>query len=405
MGYISLYFRFYNRLSKPSLVPRFALPRLSETPLAECNSVWHSESSSNSNPKSGVEEIAAEGLQDEFIISPALQLPESFGSAYVGETFSCTLCVNNELSSNDNGQYEGGGNKSVTGVKLVADMQTPSRPEGVALNLSSPNNNESEKDISSPPGGSAVPASASASAPSLGINESMQKILQFELKEEGTHVLVVTLTYTETKLDTNNNSNNSSGVAGGGGGGGGRLGGSSGHARGLSMGSAMNVGGGRVRTFRKLYQFAAQQILSVRTKAAGLPNDDKEASKNNKYVLEAQLENLSEYPVSIEAVDMNSKPSFKTNSLNWVCSPPNADPQHAPILKPRDNLQVAFLLEDQHLLQQDDVDGDKSDAAAEKKLAVSADGKTTLGQLAIQWRTAMGDRGSLSTGWLTCRRQ
>lgn len=32
-----------------------------------------------------------------FILSPILNLPPSFGSAYVGETFSCTLCVNHDV--------------------------------------------------------------------------------------------------------------------------------------------------------------------------------------------------------------------------------------------------------------------------------------------------------------------
>jgi hypothetical protein len=61
---------------------------------------------------------------------------------------------------------------------------------------------------------------------------------------------------------------------------------------------------------------------------------------------------------------------------------------NAPILSPRDVLQVAFLLD--HALGDDDVP--------------TEDNKTVLGQLAIQWRSALGDRGTLSTGWLTARR-
>ncbi|MBH1945675.1 DUF974 domain-containing protein, partial [Erythrobacter sp. YJ-T3-07] len=30
-------------------------------------------------------------------MTPILNLPPSFGSAYVGETFSCTLCANCEV--------------------------------------------------------------------------------------------------------------------------------------------------------------------------------------------------------------------------------------------------------------------------------------------------------------------
>lgn len=65
---------------------------------------------------------------------------------------------------------------------------------------------------------------------------------------------------------------------------------------------------------------------------------------------------------------------------------------NAPILSPRDVVQVAFLLEHQP--------GDDDDVPG----SVTEDNKRVLGQLAIQWRSALGDRGSLSTGWLTARR-
>jgi trafficking protein particle complex subunit 13 len=53
-------------------------------------------------------------------------------------------------------------------------------------------------------------------------------------------------------------------------------------------------------------------------------------------------------------------------------------------------MQVAFLLEEQ------------TEAAATTQ---STDNKLVLGQLNIQWRSAIGDRGLLSTGWLTGRKR
>jgi hypothetical protein len=97
-----------------------------------------------------------------------------------------------------------------------------------------------------------------AVSPSPG--ESLQRILRFELKEEGNHVLAVTVTYTETALGEG------------------------------------KASGGRVRTFRKLYQFVAQQLLSVRTKAGDLSQKD----GMSRYLLEAQLENMGEAAVSLE---------------------------------------------------------------------------------------------------------
>lgn len=63
-----------------------------------------------------------------------------------------------------------------------------------------------------------------------------------------------------------------------------------------------------------------------------------------------------------------------------------------PILSPRDVIQVAFLLDEEGGLEE------AADGSA------TGDGKRVLGQLAIQWRSALGDCGSLSTGWLTARR-
>jgi hypothetical protein len=99
---------------------------------------------------------------------------------------------------------------------------------------------------------------------SPGPGESLQRILRFELKEEGNHVLAVTVTYTETAL---------------------------------GEGKAAS---GRVRTFRKLYQFVAQQLLSVRTKAGELTQQ----GGLSKYLLEAQLENMGEAAVCLEVCDL-----------------------------------------------------------------------------------------------------
>ncbi|KAH7379993.1 hypothetical protein BKA66DRAFT_131161 [Pyrenochaeta sp. MPI-SDFR-AT-0127] len=278
------------------------------------------------SPKASLAYPSENDTNDKFILSPALNLPEAFGSAYVGETFSCTLCANNELEPSDT-------TKAVSGVRIQGDMQTPSNPTGSPLDLTS--SQEEGASLASP-----------------GPAESLQRILRFELKEEGNHVLAVTVTYTETML---------------------------------GEGKAAS---GRVRTFRKLYQFVAQQLLSVRTKAG-------EVSQKNgtpRYLLEAQLENMGEAAVCLEAVTVNPKHPLESTSLNWDMNLPGSGQHNAPILSPRDVVQVAFLL-DQH-------------PGLEKSEDESAtgDNKRVLGQLAIQWRSALGDRGSLSTGWLTARR-
>jgi hypothetical protein len=169
-----------------------------------------------------------------------LKLPEAFGSAYVGETFSCTLCANNELDASDI-------TKAVSGVRIQGDMQTPSNPAGSPLELAG-SYEDGEAGVSPRPG------------------KSLQRILRFELKEEGNHVLAVTVTYTETVL---------------------------------GEGKAAS---GRVRTFRKLYQFVAQPLLSVRTKAGELT----QRNGVSRYLLEAQLENMGEAAVCLEVSRLSS---------------------------------------------------------------------------------------------------
>lgn len=95
-----------------------------------------------------------------------------------------------------------------------------------------------------------------------------------------------------------------------------------------------------------------------------------------------------------QAVTVNPKPPLKSTSLNWDMPSPGSGQAKAPILTPRDVIQVAFLLDEQPNAEESH---DEASTAAD-------DSRKVLGQLAIQWRSALGDRGSLSTGWLTSRR-
>lgn len=206
-------------------------------------------------------------------------------------------------------------------------------------------------------------------SPGLKPGESLQKIVRFDLKEEGNHILTVNVNYSETSISVRDNS----------------------------------AASGRVRTFRKLYQFLAQPCLGVRTKASELPpaqaGDTKqplEKARLLRYALEAQLENLADGAITLQRVFLDPKPPFKSTSINWDVVPGEAGKIDLPIIAPQDVWQVAFLLEQ----QKDDFDGSE---AVQKSL--SKEGRAVLGQLTIQWRSSMGDPGTLSTGWLTTRRR
>ncbi|KAI9680579.1 MAG: hypothetical protein M1817_004019 [Caeruleum heppii] len=296
-----------------------------------------------------------------------LLLPPAFGIAYVGETFSCTLCVNNELSPTDRSRV-------ISSVRIAAEIQTPSQT--IPLEL--------------------TPPSPAISAITIEPAQSIQKIVRHDLKEEGNHVLAVTVTYSETILTGGDE------VVDGG-----------------------HAAGGRVRTFRKLYQFPARHCLNVRTKTAELAaatslreakRSAQGSSKRLRYALEAQLENVGDAPVVLEVSQLGqdplhadmmdadasqklavlTKPGFRATSLNWDVPSPDRTVPAAPIVNPSDVLQTAFLLEREGSSKADQETNEAS---------LANQGRILLGQLSIEWRTTMGERGSLSTGWLSAKRR
>ena len=250
----------------------------------------------------------------------------------MGEIFSCTLCANNELLE--------GAERVITGVKIGAEMQTPSG--SVPLEL--------------------TPAEEEPIRHVLEPRESLQKTVRFDLQEEGNHVLAVSLGYSET-----------------------------------IMSKERSASSGRVRTFRKLYQFAAQPCLGVRTKISEFPRQP-DGGKNvppkpTRFTLEAQLENMADGPIMLEQVTFDTKGPFQATSLNWDAPAPDGKRNEPPNMIPRDVMQVAFLIEEQQ--QQGTVSLTQRDVK---------DGRTVLGQLSIRWRTAMGDSGFLTTGWLMTKK-
>ena len=123
---------------------------------------------------------------------------------------------------------------------------------------------------------------------------SVQSIVHFELKEEGNHVLAVNVSYTETSMSSPVPSPGSAEY--------------SAPALALASSRSSTATGGRVRTFRKLYQFLASPCLSVRTKATELiPRevDDKSLGpygkvKMARFTLESQIENVGESTIVLK---------------------------------------------------------------------------------------------------------
>lgn len=262
-----------------------------------------------------------------------LTLPSTFGTAYVGESFSCILSLNNELPETSE--------KHIVSVKLAAEMQTPSQT----------------KPLDFSPSFDGLADSGLARSGEKGAH--VQSTLGFDLREEGTHILCVNISYTESTIPQTTADDEATNKV---------------------------ATGGRVRLLRKLYNFNVGPCLSVRTKATTLSPTIKSAGSalGERFLLECQLENLADDVITMERLIFEPRAPFNSKSLNW-----DAEHVDVPVLAPREVTQVAFLIVE-------------DDGALAKK-EVTKDGRAILGVLTIHWRSAIGCLGVLSTGWLSSR--
>jgi hypothetical protein len=255
-------------------------------------------------------------------------------------------------------------------VRIEAEMKTPNSTAVTKLDLS-----PDTTDTTTP-----ADEHGKAGGVDLEPGRTLQRIVNFDLKEEGNHVLGVTVSYYEA-TDTS----------------------------------------GRTRTFRKLYQFICKPSLIVRTKASPLapavtkvasaggsppsppPEGTDEVSaaagehkatgegneaagrKRRRWVLEAQLENCSEDTTELERVALQLEPGLSYRDCNW-----EAGGSPRPVLHPGEVEQVCFVIEEE--------DSPGSGPGVEEQ-----DGKVLFGILGIGWRTEMGQRGYLATNKLGTR--
>lgn len=149
--------------------------------------------------------------------------------------------------------------------------------------------------------------------------------------------------------------------------------------------------GSAARTFRKLYQFVAQPVLAVGSKIGALGM----GGTKKKWVLEAQLENVGGEGIVVERCLLKGGVG-----VVWKGGIGGADGgggeeseargggnmMKSVVLRPRDVYQVMFVVEDREA-------GGAAAGGAPKALA----------QVDIDWRSAMGEKGRLTTGWLAAR--
>ena len=204
-------------------------------------------------------------------------------------------------------------------------MKTPSLTTSLPVSFASASTPSS-------PGSDPLSSQPASPAADLAPAASLQGIITCHLREEGPHVLAVTVSYSETTATS-----------------------------------------GRVRSFRKLYQFVARPALVVRTKIGTVDGG---------WALEAQLENVGEEALVLEGVRLDTKSWFRARSLESLWDGGKGEKGKA-VVGRGGVQQVCFVVE--KVGEPDEV---------------GEGGKVFMGVLNISWRGPMGNMGELSTGWL-----
>jgi len=232
-----------------------------------------------------------------------LSLPQSFGSIFLGETFSCYVSVLNDS------------NQVVEEVAIKTDLQTTSQR---------------------------FQLTASKPRPQLSPDESVDEVIDYEVKELGTHILICAVNYTSNA--------------------------------------------GEKLYMRRFYKFQVLKPLEVKTKFYNATNDA--------VFLEAQVQNITNSPMCMENVSLEPSQYYSVKSLNDVPTSKSTE-DDAPTrdstttfgstyLNHEDTRQYLYLLTPKENLLKE----------------LKSKPYSPIGKLDIVWRTNFGESGRLQTSQL-----
>nr|CAD7198877.1 unnamed protein product [Timema douglasi] len=180
-----------------------------------------------------------------------------------------------------------------------------------------------------------IPLSNNGAAPELRQQETLDDVIHHEVKEVGTHILVCEVSYL-TLTNTR-------------------------------------------QSFRKFFKFQVLKPLDVKTKFYNAESDE--------VYLEAQVQNITNGPISLEKVSLESSHLFTVTSLNNVAGGEENESVFGQVnvVQPQSSRQFLYCLAPQPSLTSD------------LKLL---SGATNIGKLDIVWRSNLGERGRLQTSQL-----
>ncbi|KAM0787147.1 hypothetical protein ACM66B_006398 [Microbotryomycetes sp. NB124-2] len=203
-------------------------------------------------------------------LTGALMLPSTFGTIYLGETFSALLSLSNDLERPPDG--------TTTAASLVMKVEMNT---GAPENQSAPPQPQQQQQV-----GGVKHHLATVHAPddALSPGQSVDTLVSHEIKELGMHALVCTVTYANQVPDE------------------------SGQLRTVS------------RSFRKVYKFQVSNPLSVRTKAhapnINVANAVSSTLERDKIFLEVQVQNQCETAMTFERMRFDPVAGMRAADLN-----------------------------------------------------------------------------------------
>ncbi|KAL9950219.1 hypothetical protein ACROYT_G042691 [Oculina patagonica] len=236
-----------------------------------------------------------------FALGELFVLPQTFGNIFLGEVFSSYVSVHNDS------------NQPVKDIVIKTDLQTSSQ----RLTLS---------------------GTANMPVAKLDPEESFDQVIQHEVKELGTHILVCAVNYATIT--------------------------------------------GEKMYFRKFFKFQVLKPLDVKTKFYNAMDDE--------VFLEAQVQNITSSPMVMESVKLEPSSTYSVTDLNVIpVDKTNGEETNTEsvfgqgsYMNPNDTRQYLYRL--------------TPVTPIDRNIKVA----NVVGKLDIVWRTAFGERGRLQTSQL-----
>ncbi|TCD65368.1 hypothetical protein EIP91_002766 [Steccherinum ochraceum] len=255
-------------------------------------------------------------LRDLTHMTEVLMLPAAFGAIQLGETFSGCIAVNNDSKSFD-----------VSGVTLRVEMQS-----GTA------------KIVLAEVGGQDF---------QLGVAGTIEKVVHYEIKELGQHVLACTVSYSLPEFIRRERPQTEP-----------------------------------VQTFRKYYKFNVTNPLSVKTKVhtPRSPSALLSSWEREKVFLELHVQNLTQDSMWLSKVEFECADAWTPEDVNGSKDGVTIFSGSMALMQPQDLRQYVYAL---------------IPKAIPKFPAAPIPGASIpLGKLSLEWRSSFGEPGRLTTSML-----